>query len=251
MHRRYWMPAVVLLLLGLIFYFGVYAYGFTGVLLCLAAAGVAVFGAVDALKGRFPRAMKHLHRMLCVGLALVLLAAVGTGIWIGVCASGSENIAEDYVIVLGAGVNVTAPSQSLRERLEAAQAYLEAYPEAVCILSGGQGDYEDITEAQCMFNWLTERGIDKERLRMEEQAGNTEENLAFSLALIEAETGMRPARAAVISSEYHLLRAELLGRQQGISLSGYPAHTENRIFFCNMFLREICGVWVTLLRFLF
>ena len=152
-----------------------------------------------------------------------------------------------WVVVLGAGVNGTVPSQALRERLEAAQDYLARYPEAIAVLSGAQGDGEAITEAQCMYDWLTARGVDPARLRMETKATTTEENLRCSLDLIEAETGTRPAQIAVISGEYHLLRAELLARRAGAEALGVPSYTHDRAFYCLMLAREVCGVWAALL----
>ena len=135
----------------------------------------------------------------------------------------------------------------LRERLEAAQDYLARYPEAIAVLSGAQGDGEAITEAQCMYDWLTARGVDPARLRMETKATTTEENLRCSLDLIEAETGTRPAQIAVISGEYHLLRAELLARRAGAEALGVPSYTHDRAFYCLMLAREVCGVWAALL----
>ena len=97
-----------------------------------------------------------------------------------------------------------------------------------------------------MYDWLTENGIDPGRLRKEEQATTTEENIRNSLDLLEQETGTRPGTVAVVSSAYHLRRASLLARREGLTMLGVPASTRNPFFFCNMFLREICGVWYTL-----
>ena len=154
-------------------------------------------------------------------------------------------------MVLGAGVNGTVPSQALRERLEAAQDYLARYPEAIAVLSGAQGDGEAITEAQCMYDWLTARGVVPDRLRMETKATTTEENLRCSLDLIEAETGTRPAQIAVVSGEYHLLAGEavkeILARRAGTEALGVPSYTHDRAFYCLMLAREVCGVWAALL----
>ena len=79
------------------------------------------------------------------------------------------------------------------------------------------------------------------------EATTTEENLRCSLDLIEAETGTRPAQIAVISGEYHLLRAELLARRAGAEALGVPSYTHDRAFYCLMLAREVCGVWAALL----
>ena len=73
----------------------------------------------------------------------------------------------DYLLVLGAQVVGTQPSGVLSDRLEAALTYLQTYPQATAIVTGGQGPDEGISEARCMYNWLTERGIDPQRIWLE------------------------------------------------------------------------------------
>lgn len=208
---------------------------------------VLAFGIVDALRGRFPRFSRWATRLGLILVCLGLLLAAGTAGWVVSAGRGAADPEAQWVVVLGAGVNGTVPSQALRERLEAAQDYLARYPEAIAVLSGAQGDGEAITEAQCMYDWLTARGVDPARLRMETKATTTEENLRCSLDLIEAETGTRPAQIAVVSGEYHLLRAELLARRAGAEALGVPSYTHDRAFYCLMLAREVCGVWAALL----
>lgn len=247
MRRRYLLTGLILLALGIgVGKFLVY-YGFAGALLCVIGAAVLVFGAVNGLQRRFPRAMRWVHRVLLVLTVLVLTAAAATGVWVGVCCGGAEDAEADYLIVLGAGVNGTQPSRSLYERLCVAKDYLLTYPDATAVLSGGQGDNESISEAECMYRWLTAAGIASERLLREEKSTSTAENLRFSVERIEAETGETPQTVAVVSSEYHLCRAELLAKKQGIHALGVPAPTTNRVYFAQMLLREIGGVWYTAL----
>lgn len=247
MRGRFWAPAAALLALGFVFYFAVYGFRFAGVLLFLAAGVVLAFGIVDALRGRFPRFSRWATRLGLILVCFGLLLAAGTAGWVVSAGHGADDPEAQWVVVLGAGVNGTVPSQALRERLEAARDYLARYPEAVAVLSGAQGDGESITEAQCMYDWLTARGVDPARLRLETKATTTEENLRCSLDLIEAETGTRPAQIAVISGEYHLLRAELLARRAGAEALGVPSYTHDRAFYCLMLAREVCGVWAALL----
>ncbi len=247
MRGRFWAPAAALLALGFVFYFAVYGFRFAGVLLFLAAGVVLAFGVVDALRGRFPRFSRWATRLGLILVCLGLVLAAGTAGWVVSAGHGADDPEAQWVVVLGAGVNGTVPSQALRERLEAARDYLARYPEAVAVLSGAQGDGESITEARCMYDWLTARGVDPARLRLETKATTTEENLRCSLDLIEAETGTRPAQIAVISGEYHLLRAELLARRAGAEALGVPSYTHDRAFYCLMLAREVCGVWFTLL----
>lgn len=247
MKARHLLPAAALLVSGLLIYRFVYGMGFAGMLLGLCALVVLLFGAVHALRRRFPRAMKWVQRMMLGALALTLLLAAATGAWILSFCKGDEQTQADWLIVLGAGVDGETPSVSLTQRLRAAQDYLERYPEAKAVLSGGKGSNEHISEAECMYRYLTERGIDPSRLRKEERSTSTEENFRFSLELIVEEDSAAPAQAAVVSSEFHLCRASIFARRVGLEALCVPAHTGNRVFFMNMFVREIFGVWVALL----
>lgn len=113
------------------------------------------------------------------------------------------------VIVLGAGVNGRTPSLSLRTRLDAALDYIQDKPEVPVVVSGSQGRGEDISEARCMYEWLTARGVPPERIILEEQADNTRENIGYSLALL-SERGIDAGDGiAVVSGGYHLCRASM------------------------------------------
>ena len=94
-----------------------------------------------------------------------------------------------------------------------------------------------------MYNELVELGIDPARLLMEDRATSTVENFQFSLALIEAETGVRPEKLGVLSSEFHLFRARMFARQEGITPIAIPARTSDTAAFATYFLREIPLIW--------
>ena len=145
--------------------------------------------------------------------------------------------------IQNAKVNGTSPSLSLNDRIRAAYTYLSENPDTIAILSGGQGADEGISEAQCMFEQLTARGIDPERLWLEDKATSTWENLNFSLALIEEKTGVRPSTIGLLSSEYHLFRASLFAADCGVEAIGIPAATSWFSIRVNYFLREVAGVW--------
>lgn len=245
MKKKYWLTGGGFVLFGVLLYLIMKFYHFAGLLFCAIGALILVFGILDAAKERFPKTAKFFRVFLRICVCVVLLAAIGTGIWVGICAGGADDPKADFVIVLGAGVTGNQPSRSLSERLKATQAYLEQYPDAIAILSGGQGDGENLSEARCMYEWLTERGVAPERLRMEDKATTTEENIRYSLELIGKEFGTRPETAAVVSSSYHLARASLLAKAEGLQMLGVPAETLHPLYYAQMFLREIVAVWYT------
>lgn len=243
---RYLIPAGLCVLLGLFFLFGLVGYSFLGLCFLALAALVLAFWGLALLKPRHERAAKGLKTALFVLLALLFLAAAATEGYILSKASGGGG-GEGYAIVLGAGVNGDVPSLALRRRLEAAAEYAGENPEAVLILSGGQGRGEDISEAQCMFDWLTRHGVAPERLLLEDRSTSTRENLAFSREILRAH-GAEAETVCVISAGYHLARACLMAKDQGYaSVTPCAAPPVYPILELNYYLREIPALWWYLL----
>ena len=238
-----WLLPAALLLLSLFFYTAIHGHSFLG-LVCLCLAGVVIaYNILSLTKKHFPKTAKALTvtltTVLCIG---VLIFAVTEGIIIH-ASFGQPDADCDYIVVLGAKVNGTSPSLSLSDRIRTAEGYLKAHPDSIAILSGGQGDDEGISEAQCMFNELTAGGIAADRLWLEEQATSTQENLRFSLNLIEGKTGARSDSIGIISSEYHLFRAGIFAKECGVTAIGIPAQTSWFSIKLNYFMREVAGIW--------
>lgn len=149
-------------------------------------------------------------------------------------------------VVLGCQVYGEKPSLLMIRRVEAARAYLESHPDAVCVLSGGQGPDEDITEAACMYGMLTGAGIDPARLYQETESTSTEENLAFSMALIR-ERGL-PDQIATVTNEFHQYRASLFAEAAGAARVYAVSAPSPLILLPTYVVREWFGVAAALLR---
>lgn len=127
----------------------------------------------------------------------------------------------DYLIVLGAQVKKTVPSKALRLRLETACEYLKKHPNTRAVLSGGQGSGEDITEAACMYQYLTEAGIPKSQLLLEDRSTTTRENLLYSARVIaESRKEQNTDRVwncsvGLVSNNFHIYRAVKLAEKAG------------------------------------
>ena len=242
-----WPLALCLLLPGAGIYFLLPAFSFTGLVL-VGFGGLVICYELLALLSLWEMAFaKLLRTILTICVCLGLLAAAITGTVIGHASLGSPETACDYIVVLGCGVNGTEPSLSLQNRIDGAYAYLTAHPNAVCVVSGGQGPGEDMTEAACMKRELVEMGIDPDRIWEEGQSTSTKENLEFSLAVIEEKAGYRPAVIGIVSSEYHLYRAGLMAGDLGVSSVGIPGKTTWFTLWANYHMREIVAVWAYLI----
>lgn len=191
--------------------------------------------------GQRRRGWKILLRIAQMGLALLILVLSAVEVW--VIRIGQRNDAArpaDAVIVLGAGVNGTTPSLALQTRIDAAESYLKANPGIPAVLSGGQGPGEDISEARAMYDALTARGIDPERLILEEQSANTRQNLQNSLALLPDDYHKT---VAIVTNDFHMGRVRLLLNAAGpAKVVQVPARLPWRWLSVNYYLRESFAV---------
>ena len=238
-----WLIPVLLVLTGIFLSFYVHGHKFLGMICICLATLIGLYYFIGLMKRRNLVAFKLLRLILNCLVCLGLLVFGITEFIIIRASFGSADADCPYVLVLGAKVNGTEPSISLSDRINAAEEYLRSHPDTIAILSGGQGEDEGISEAQCMYDVLTARGIPPEQLWLEDKATSTWENITYSLDLIEERTGVRPTSIGLLSSEYHLFRASLFAKDCGVEAIGIPAATSWPSIQLNYFLREVAGVW--------
>ena len=143
----------------------------------------------------------------------------------------------EYIIVLGAHVQGTRLTLALLERIRRALQYLEENPETKAVLSGGQGEGEDISEAQAMCNYLVEHGIDRERLILEGRSTSTTENLKFSLEIIGLDHSV-----GVVTNNFHVFRGTAIGKKCGCK-EIYPIPSRYRSWRLLIYIpREILAI---------
>ena len=235
-----WILCPPLALLAYFLKFIAPGYGFSALVCCILIFIIAFY----AVTGHFSHPAVGILRkgftlLLVVGLIVVAI----TEAVIIKASFGSPKEQVDYIVVLGAKVRETGPSASLWDRIYGARDYLEAHPDVIAILSGGQGDDEPMTEAKAMYDALVDLGIDPDRLWLEEKATNTYENIHFALDIIAERSGQHPEELGVVSSEYHLFRAGLFTKENGVGFVGIPARTSRPSQMINHFMREVAGVW--------
>ena len=119
------------------------------------------------------------------------------------------------VIVLGCQVKGSAPSRMLQNRINTAYNYLNMHKSAMCIASGGKGDDEEISEAECIKAELVKMGIDKSRIFLEDKSTTTAENLMYSKAIIE--NNNLSSNVAIASDNFHQLRAAIYAKKNNLT----------------------------------
>ena len=183
--------------------------------------------------------------LICYGLAAVFFLVMG--ILMGTASKRASDVKADALIVLGAAVHGDRVTWVLSNRLDTAADYLASHPEALCVVSGGQGSGETVTEASAMQKYLIERkGIEESRILVEDRAANTKENFAFSKALIEETLG-KDATVAFVTTGFHVFRAGRVAQKTGIDATGI-ASPDVWYIAINNFLRESVGIAVYTLR---
>lgn len=151
----------------------------------------------------------------------------------------------EVMVVFGCHVNKDGPSIQLRERLDAALGYWREHPDVKIVVSGGKGDNEHESEAQCMHDYLIEHGVSEESVLMEDQSRNTHQNVLYTHELLQStvDSGAweQPGRYVLVSSDFHLSRILMLwGRGFGTTsnVTTVPAPVSSVPYRVQMLFRE-------------
>ena len=221
----------VLCCCGCVFFFlPVFRGGFNlgagfGEFVCLAGLCLLLFFGKLSRQGGWKQACVRLFAAFyCLGLAW---AAYLSGLMLSAQAAVPPENAN--VIVLGAQVySAERMSVSLAGRVDAAYEYLEAHPEAKCIVTGGQGSDEPCPEAVTQKNALLGMGIAEDRIFVEDQSHNTRENLAFAWEIAQEEH--MGEEVAVATQGFHMYRALQLAKAAGFTPYALVADTDPLLF---------------------
>lgn len=187
---------------------------------------------------------KRLRRWLRALIALLCAAALIFAALLGAVLHGSYDHIQgqpQVMVILGCQVKSWGPSILLRDRLDTALDYWQEHPDVAIVVSGGQGPDEHISEAQAMYDYLTEYGVDPAQILIEDQSHNTVQNLICTMALLEREGYDRDTEIVVVSNGFHLTRVRMLwGRLFGTTdalstLTAPSSHAPSRY---KMYVRE-------------
>ena len=109
------------------------------------------------------------------------------------------------------------------------------------VVSGGQADDEHVSEAQAMYDYLVEHGVDGAQIIREDQSRNTWQNINYTLELFQSGEAADTEQVLLVSSDFHLTRIQMLWNRAsggGDTLSTLAApvsHFPSRV---QMFFRE-------------
>jgi len=143
-----------------------------------------------------------------------------------------------YILLLGAGLINSEPSQTLFQRIDIAVKYLNENADVKVIASGGKDNRETYTEAEIMSKLLQDKGIEINRIIIEDRSLNTYENFKYSKNLIDIDK-----KVIIVSSDYHLFRAKSIAKKLGYKDIGIMANKTTPLWLLpNYYVREYFGI---------
>ncbi|MDX8368058.1 YdcF family protein [Cytobacillus sp. IB215665] len=166
---------------------------------------------------------KKLSFLLYLFLGLFIL--MGLTFEILMYKAQNDSIPEDidYIMVLGSGLKDGKPSATLQNRLNTALDFMKEYPDIKVITTGGTGIGEVRSEGEAMEEYLISLGVEESLIIPETDATSTFENLLYSKGLIDDFENNN--RIAIVTSDFHLLRAKMLAKRLDYDPYGVSAKT--------------------------
>ena len=158
---------------------------------------------------------KLIHIFICTVLAVLL----GFGGFLS--AYGRNDNAcfdEKTIIVLGCGIRGERVSVGLARRLDKAYLYHLENPDAVIIVSGGQGPQEKISEALAMKRYLVDKGVPEEKIIMEDKSTSTITNFKYSHEIMK-EKQLPDDSVVFVTNGYHVYRAASYAKDEGLAVT--------------------------------
>ncbi|WP_308689959.1 YdcF family protein [uncultured Treponema sp.] len=168
---------------------------------------------------------------------------------------GKEKV--QYVILLGGGITKDAElTLSVQNRVRVAGEYLKKQPQAISVVTGGKGRFAPCPESDVLKPALESYGIEEKRVLAENMAKDTIENFLFSVKILSEHENktvqeILNAPVAVVTSDFHLARAERLAKRIGFTDVYGVASKTPALFVLNSYSREICSYIKLNLRILF
>ena len=185
---------------------------------------------------KIPKAIKYAFSSIvaiCLTIFVICQGCILTQFF-----SKGESGAE-YIIVLGAQMRDWGPSVVYKARLDSAIEYLNNNPDTKVIVTGGQGANESISEGEGGQEYLLAQGINKDRILVEKDSVDTDENISNALSLIDTDNDMK---ICIVTNNFHVFRGVMIAkRYTNAKISGIAAFTQYQYLPNNM-VRETFGI---------
>jgi uncharacterized SAM-binding protein YcdF (DUF218 family) len=164
--------------------------------------------------------LKWVLRLTLVFSSVIVLYLVVTfgQVWWASTRDGAHEA--DAIVVLGAAQYDGRPSEALAARLDHAYTLWDDELAEVIVVTGGGQEGDRFTEAFASFEYLRDKGVPQEDLRLEVDGTNTWEQLAASARFLRRE---ERERVLLVSSPYHAFRIVATAEELGLDATASPA----------------------------
>ena len=148
---------------------------------------------------------------------------------------------KDYIIIHGSQIRKDGSlTKLLQMRADRAIEFAGMQKTAndkdiIFVPSGGKGSDEVISEGEAIRNYLVSQDIPEDRILVEDQSVNTEENILNAVQLIRERDP--EAKIAFSTTNYHVFRTGMIATSNGVEVEGIGSRTK-RYFWINAFVRE-------------
>ena len=148
---------------------------------------------------------------------------------------------KDFVIILGCRVRKDGSlTPLLKGRVDKAiefanNQYKNTKKKIIYVPSGGKGTDECIAEAKAIEKYLIEKGIEKDRIIVEDKSTSTEENMKFSKDKIFKVK--KDPNITIATTNYHVFRSLVIANNHGLKCEGIGSKTI-WYYYTNALIRE-------------
>ncbi len=176
-------------------------------------------------------------------VSYIVCVLIATAVMGRLAMSQTQHYNRNYIIILGCQIRKNGTlTPLLKGRVDAAMAFARTQEETtglvpVFVPSGGKGADEIIPEAEAMREYLVSCGISEDRILVEDESTNTNENFIYSMERIREHAGDKKVRVSFATTNYHVLRAGFHAAELGINVIGIGSRTKF-YFSSNAFIRE-------------
>ncbi|MBO4389566.1 MAG: YdcF family protein [Lachnospiraceae bacterium] len=134
----------------------------------------------------------------------------------------------DYIVVLGAKMTGNQATPVMEHCVDAAARYLEQNPDTRIVVTGNRSaDHPDITQADLLKDRLVELGVEEDRIILEPDSINLNQNLFYSYKLIGREwEGDGDPSVGVVTMNFNCFRARAFAAKEGYQVETIPSSAD-------------------------
>src|SRR5688572_4382351 len=166
---------------------------------------------------------RSLTRLIAAYAVLAALAAWVIS-FLSVVGWGARDRARpaDAIVVLGAAQYAGRPSPVLKARLDHAIGLYRRGLARRLIVTGGTGEGDTTSEAAVSRRYAVRRGVPAPAILLEDEGRTTSESMQ-GVSRLMREHGLH--KAILVSDPFHMLRLDILARQEGVVAYTSPTRT--------------------------